>query len=1135
VNAPAPIRVQRKPGDPALAARLRRAIQGEVLFDAASRGRYATDASIYQIEPLGVVVPRSEDDVAAALEIAREAGVPVLPRGAGTSQCGQTVGAALVIDTSKFLREVVRVDADARLAEVQPGVVLDQLNAQLKPLGLLFPVDVSTSAQATLGGRAGNNSCGACSIRHGNMVHNVAAIDAWLADGTSERFGPPEEMAAGGGAARALVARIHAIAAREAAEIAARWPTVLRRVQGYNLDMVQPHRPHNLAHLLVGSEGTLAWFRRLELKLSPLPRHKVLGVCRFARFFDAMDLTRHIVTLDPDAVELVDRTMIGLALDHEEFRPVVERWFSGGPDAILLVEFAGEDKAALEARLARLSELLADNGAPDAVLPVTDAAQQRALWEVRKAGLNIMMSMKGDGKPVSFIEDCAVPLEHLAEYTRRLDEVFARHGTRGTWYAHASVGTLHVRPVLDMKTDGAAKMRAIAEEACALVREYKGAAFSGEHGDGLVRSEWIEPILGPRLVAALGEIKALLDPDNRFNPGKIVAPTRMDDRRLFRAGPHYRPAEPSTALDWSEWGGVLRAVEMCNNNGHCRKFDAGTLCPSFRVTRDERHLTRGRANTLRLALSGQLAGEDMGGEAVREALDLCVGCKGCRRECPTGVDMARLKIEALHQRHRHVPRSPRQRLVARLPDIAPLAAALAPLSNVREWLPGVAMLAERVLGLSAKRALPRWRRDAFRDAEGDALHATGAATAGARDSSAAPREVVLFGDTFNRWFEPDNLRAALAVLRAGGWAWLRPPMAAGRCAAGGPCLPAARWTRPAPRRAGHSRRCRRTWRRAGAWWCWSPLACTPSTTSSWRCSRAPRRTRWPRRSPASRISWCPSTPRAACRWSWRRWRPRWRWCPACGAAAWSRAAAACRVRSATRPSTAWCRSPWPRPRCCPPCAPRPMRWWWPTARAVATRCAPAPGARRCTWPGCWRRPCARAADGAVRCAGAGPGGAQSASREEPLAVSHAAVRDPRGAEPRPCGVGCARTAAGARVRPRLRAARLRRLLCPGRGGDGHLRSHGRERHRVRRPVSASAAVRGAGEHLGADAGDAGFVRLRIGSAAILASWTRRVPCCGSASRQCARRAATLALPPPFGVRAWPILLAATGSSTACAW
>jgi len=312
-------------------------------------------------------------------------------------------------------------------------------------------------------------------------------------------------------------------------------------VQGYNLDMVQPQVPHNLAHLLVGSEGTLAWFRRLKLKLARLPAHKVLGVAHFPTFHRAMELTQQIVRLDPDAVELVDRTMIGLAREHAEFRPVVEQYFLGRPDAILLVEFAGDDRAEQLGKLDRLVELLADLGLPDAVVKVTDGRAQRDIWEVRKAGLNIMMSMKGDGKPVSFIEDCAVPLEHLAEYTQRLDEVFARHGTRGTWYAHASVGTLHVRPVLDMRRDGARQMRAIAEEACAMVKQYKG-AFSGEHGDGLVRSEWIEPILGERLTHALGEIKDLLDPHNRFNPGKIVRPSRMDDRSLFRYPPGYATA-----------------------------------------------------------------------------------------------------------------------------------------------------------------------------------------------------------------------------------------------------------------------------------------------------------------------------------------------------------------------------------------------------------------------------------------------------------------------------------------------------------------------------------------------------------------------------------------------------------------
>ena len=587
------------------------------------------------------------------------------------------------------------------------------------------------------------------------MVHNVEAIDAWLADGSACRFGPAADVAGAPAAYRSLVAGIHAIAGREAAEIEARWPTVLRRVQGYNLDMVQPHREHNLAHLLVGSEGTLAWSRRLLLKLAPLPAHKVLGIVHFPTFYRAMELTRHIVTLDPDAVELVDRTMIGLARDSARFRPVVDRFFMGHPDAILLVEFAGDTCDGIVQRLARLEQMMADFGLPDAVVKVVDGAQQRAIWEVRKAGLNIMMSMKGDGKPVSFIEDCAVPLEHLAEYTRRLDEVFMRHGTRGTWYAHASVGTLHVRPVLDMRRDGAVKMRAIAEEACALVREYKG-AFSGEHGDGLVRSEWIEPILGARLTAALGEIKTLLDPDNLFNPGKIVRPTRMDDRSLFRFKPGYATQALDTALDWSAWGGFGPAVEMCNNNGHCRKFDADTMCPSFRVTRDEQHVVRGRANTLRLALSNQLGPDALVSDAMRDAMALCVGCKGCKRECPTGVDMARMKIEWLHQYHRVRPYRLRQRMVAALPRFAPIATKLAPLLNLRDRVGALATLSERWIGLSARRSLPSFRSDWFGDREIRATASTG-------------RPVVLFADTFNRHFEPENLRAAVRVLDAAGY------------------------------------------------------------------------------------------------------------------------------------------------------------------------------------------------------------------------------------------------------------------------------------------------------------------------------------------------------------------------------
>ena len=767
-----------------LARRLRAACRGDVLFDIASRGRYATDASIYQIFPIGIVVPADAADLRTALEVARDEGIPVLPRGAGSSQCGQTVGEALVIDHSKALNAIGALDRDAMTIGVEPGVVLDRLNASLQPHGLWFPVDVSTSAQATIGGMAGNNSCGSRSIEYGNMVHNVLGIDAILADGSEVAFGPLEAMERGGRAA-AIVAGLAAIGARERDEIARSFPSVLRRVGGYNLDVFNPQsvRPYtadgsvNLAQLLVGSEGTLAWFERIRLKLAPLPAHKLLGVVSFPTFYRAMEAARHIVELEPTAVELVDRTMIDLARANPAFQPIIDRALVGEPDAILLVEFAGADAGQQRVRLDALVELAGDLGLSGSVVKIIEPAAQKALWDVRKAGLNIMMSMKGDGKPVSFIEDCAVPLEHLADYTARLTEIFARHGTQGTWYAHASVGTLHVRPILDMRRDGAAKMRAIAEEAAAMVREYKG-AYSGEHGDGLCRSEWVAWQFGPRIGGAFAEIKALFDPGNRMNPGKIVSPPKMDDASLFRFAPGYKRIALVPRLDWSAWDvdrdpvsgvesapgtggdstqGLAKAVEMCNNNGHCRKFDAGTMCPSYRVTHDEQHTTRGRANTLRLALSGQLGDEDLGGDAVHDALELCVSCKGCRRECPTGVDMARLKIEALaayRGRHR-LPLG--ERMIAYLPRYARVASQMRTIANLSESVPGLRGLTERWLGVSLRRKLPRWQGDYLRS------------TAKLARASESAREVVLFVDTFSNYFAMENARAARRVLEAAGY------------------------------------------------------------------------------------------------------------------------------------------------------------------------------------------------------------------------------------------------------------------------------------------------------------------------------------------------------------------------------
>jgi FAD/FMN-containing dehydrogenase/Fe-S oxidoreductase len=723
-----------------LVTRLRKELDAEVLFDAASRGRYSTDASIYQLQPIGIVVPRTEEAARGALAIAAAEGTPILPRGAGSSQCGQAVGEALLIDHTKYLNKVLEINPQTCAAVVQPGVVLDALNAQLRPHGLWFPVDVSTSAQATLGGMAGNNSCGSRSIAYGNMVHNVAAIEAVTAEGHRWHFGPMNQASSPSAYAQ-FVSRLQTLYDREKDEIEARFPKLLRKVAGYNLDHLGP--PHaNAAHILVGSEGTLAYSERLHLRLARIPAARALGICHFPRFYQAMELTQHIVKLGPSAVELVDRTMIGLARDIAAFRKTVDALIKGDPDAILLVEFSGDDASLQHRKLKDLVELMSDLGLPGSVVEVTDARAQRELWEVRKAGLNIMMSMKGDGKPVSFIEDCAVPLEHLAEYTDRLTEVFARHGTRGTWYAHASVGTLHVRPILDMRRDGAQKMRAIAEEACAMVKQYKG-AYSGEHGDGLVRSEWIAPFFGPRLTACLAEIKSWLDPRGLMNPGKIVHPPRMDERSLFRFKPGYDTSPPAPALDWSEWGGFDKAVEMCNNNGHCRKFDAGTMCPSYRATLDEMHLTRGRANTLRLALSNQLPFDDVMG-----ALELCVSCKGCKRECPTGVDMARMKIEYLaHHKAKH-GYSLRDRAIAYLPRYAPWAGRMAGLSN---W---AARAFKGALGFSPKRELPAWRGDYFHDRR--------------RPARDAGRELVLFVDTFNRWFEPENARAAVRVLQASG-------------------------------------------------------------------------------------------------------------------------------------------------------------------------------------------------------------------------------------------------------------------------------------------------------------------------------------------------------------------------------
>ncbi len=750
---------------PSLERRLEREIAGETMFDVFSRGRYSTDASIYQMMPVAVVVPREIDDVKACIEIAQEEGIPILPRGGGTSQCGQTVNEALVIDNTKYLNKIIELDVENKRCVVEPGIVLDELNRALQPHGLWFPVDVSTSSRATIGGMAANNSCGGRSIRYGIMRDNVLSIDAILASGKDQHFGQVDysEIDKNNPEFKLAVDMIE-LGHQNADAITDSFPKVMRRVGGYNIDALLPtHKINNLSHLLVGSEGTLAYSKAIELKLSPVLKNKVMGVCHFPTFVQAMDATQHLVKLKPHAVELVDSTMISLARNIDIFRPVVEQFVTGNPEALLIVEFAEEDQNENLRKLKELAEVMGELGFSwkgegknwGGVVEAIDKPLQTAITEVRKSGLNIMMSMKEEGKPVSFVEDCAVELSDLAEYTTRLTDIFSKYGTKGTWYAHASVGCLHVRPILNMKQQSdVSAMRSIAEEAFELVCQYKG-SHSGEHGDGIVRSEFHEKMFGTHITSVFREVKQYFDPHNLFNPGKITDPPRMDDRSLFRYKADYKVEDFDTRLDWSDWpgngGGFQGAVEMCNNNGACRKLSGGVMCPSYRVTKNEADVTRGRANTLRLAISGQLSEDALTSEDMLDTLKLCVSCKACKRECPTGVDMARMKIEVLAAQARKNGVSLHNKLIAYLPRYAPFASMVPGLMNIRNNVGFLASLMESVTDFTAQRDFPVWDSKPFKDDE---------------IVSSDKNAVVIFADSFNRYFEPQNLRSAARVLKA---------------------------------------------------------------------------------------------------------------------------------------------------------------------------------------------------------------------------------------------------------------------------------------------------------------------------------------------------------------------------------
>ena len=746
----------------ALERSLRERIRGEVRFDAVARSLYATDASPYLIEPHGVVFPLDERDVVATLEVAKAHGVPLLPRGGGTSLAGQTVGAAIVLDLSRHMRRVVSIDAEQRTARVQSGVVRDHLNAELAPLGLQFTPDISTSDRATVGGMVANNSAGTRSIKYGKTVDQVLAMRVLLSDGTItelEALEAPElgEKLAAGGIEGEAYRTVHRVVHDHAAEIAARYPKVMRRVGGYNLDELVPGRPFNLARLVAGSEGTLALILEVTLQLHPVPRRRVLAMLHFDTLIAALEAVPFINRHGPAAVELFDRDLFTLSLRNPALAPQLH-WLQGEPAAVLSVEFDGPDDASVLTQLAALRSDAEVARRCYAVFEAVSDAQQRDILDVRRKGLGIYATVKGAAKPIPIIEDAAIPVERLASYVPQVLEACARHGVQVVMYGHASVGVLHLRPLIDLKSAaGVATYRAIADEVFELVRSH-GGSWSGEHGDGLIRSEKNRELFGDTLYEAFRAVKRAFDPQDLLNPGKIVDAPPMTEQ--LRYGERYPHPQLQTVLDFSEQEGFLGAVEMCTGVGACRKEGIGTMCPSYMATRDEEHSTRGRANLLRDALTGRLPG-GITSDAVKGALDLCLACKACKAECPSQVDMAKVKYEFLQRYYDDHGTPLAARAIAALPNLAPLAQALAPITNAALAAAPIRWANEQLLGIDRRRTLPAFTRERF-----DRAHGRRQAAA----SEGAPRgRVALFADTWTVFNQPAPGHAAVRVLETLGY------------------------------------------------------------------------------------------------------------------------------------------------------------------------------------------------------------------------------------------------------------------------------------------------------------------------------------------------------------------------------
>jgi len=765
---------------------LKKQLAGDVFLERYPCSLYSTDASIYQIQPLAVVVPRGVADVVATLQIAGEHRLPVIPRGGGTSLSGQPIGAGIVIDFSKYMNRIVHLDPHERTAIVEPGVVLDQLNVAAGVHGLQFGPDVATSNRANIGGMIGNNSAGARSIRQGKTVDHVISLEAIIAGGALCQFGPMTESELGTARARTdqpghIYRELTAIVNEHRQEIVERFPPLLRRVSGYNLDEFVPQcreritppqvvadvrrreqslygrSPFNLAKLLVGAEGTLGAITQATVHLVPLPAVRGVLVLHFDSLAAAVGSTEAILSCQPSAAELFDGLILRLAERSLEYRHYLD-FVVGRPESLMLVEFCGESRAEVEAQAAVLVDRLRGCPGLTHILPAFDPVLYTHVWACRKAALPLLLGIPGKRKPVAFVEDAAVEPRRLPEFVARFGEIMSRHGTEGAVYGHASVGCLHIRPMLDLaRLDEQARLEQISLDVCELVLEFHG-AMSGEHGDGLARSYLNERLFGPTIYQAFKRVKAAFDPDNLMNPGKVVdGPSPTEN---LRHRPESSTLPIATTFDFSREGGFRAAAELCNGAGVCRKTLTGTMCPSFMATGEEEHSTRGRANALRLILSGALPPEELTGPSLKRTYDLCLECKGCKAECPSNVDAAKLKMEFLSHYYREHGAPLGVKLMAHAASANRLGSALAPFSNWLSEAPGAGLLREKLLGLDRRRPLPHFVRNHFRK------------WFRGRRSVTRPAErgiVVLLDDCLTSYCEPHVLRSAVELLERLGY------------------------------------------------------------------------------------------------------------------------------------------------------------------------------------------------------------------------------------------------------------------------------------------------------------------------------------------------------------------------------